>query len=127
MGTKVKTALGSLKKALLVTLALLIICGLLYPLVLTGLSQLFFNNQANGSLIMVDGKAVGAEFVGQDFTDPRFMKCRPSAVGYNTYSQEDKASGDYSGLSSGSKNYAPSNPDLVARVKEDISAEAGLI
>ena len=113
--------LKGIKKPFLVTLALLLICGLAYPLLLTGISQVIFPKQANGSLITVDGKAVGSELVGQDFTDARFMKCRPSAVNYNTYTQEDKANGDYTGIGSGSKNYSPTNPELSKRVQEDIA------
>jgi K+-transporting ATPase ATPase C chain len=105
----------------MVTLALLIICGLVYPLLLTGISQLLFPNQANGSLIMVNDQAVGSELIGQDFTDARFMKCRPSAVNYNTYTLEDKKSGNYTGVSSGSNNYAPTNPELIKRVEADIT------
>lgn len=113
--------LKGIKKPFLVTLALLLICGLAYPLLLTGISQVIFPKQANGSLVTVDGKAVGSELVGQDFTDARFMKCRPSAVNYNTYTQEDKNNGDYTGISSGSKNYATTNPELARRVKENIA------
>jgi K+-transporting ATPase ATPase C chain len=113
--------LKEIKKPLLVTVVLLVICGLAYPLLLTGISQIIFPNQANGSLIKVDGQAIGSELIGQDFTDARFMKCRPSAVDYNTYTQEDKDSGDYAGPGSGSKNYAPTNPDLVERVEADIA------
>lgn len=110
-----------IKKPFLVTLALLLICGLAYPLLLTGISQVIFPKQANGSLITVDGKTVGSELVGQDFTDARFMKCRPSAVNYNTYTQEDKENGIYTGIGSGSKNYAPTNPELSKRVQEGIA------
>lgn len=106
----------------MVTLVLLIICGFIYPAVMTGLSRLIFPAQAAGSLIYADGEAVGAQYVGQDFTDPRFMKCRPSAVSYNTYTNEQKANGEYGGVSSGSNNYGATNPDLVARVQEDINA-----
>ncbi|MPM59330.1 Potassium-transporting ATPase KdpC subunit [bioreactor metagenome] len=113
--------LKGLKKPLLITVAMLLICGLAYPLVLTGISQLIFPNQANGSLIKVDGQAVGSMLIGQDFTDSRFMKCRPSAVNYNTYTQEAKESGDYAGPGSGSNNYAPTNPALVERVEADIT------
>jgi K+-transporting ATPase ATPase C chain len=113
--------LKGIKKPFLVTLALLLICGLAYPLLLTGISQVIFPKQANGSLITVDGKTVGSVLVGQDFTDARFMKCRPSAVNYNTYTQEDKVNGDYTGIGSGSKNYAPTNPELSKRVQEDIA------
>lgn len=69
---------------------------------------------------MIEGQAMGSELVGQNFTDDRFMKSRPSAVGYNTYTKEDKELGNYSGVSSGSKNYGPSNTNLTERVKKDI-------
>lgn len=113
--------LKGMKKPLLVTLALLLLCGLAYPLLLTGISQVIFPKQANGSMVTYDGKTVGSALVGQDFTDARFMKCRPSAVNYNTYTEEEKEKGDYTGVSSGSKNYAPTNPELVKRVEADIT------
>ena len=112
--------LKGIKKPFLVTLVLLLICGLAYPLLLTGISQIIFPHQANGSLIAADGQTVGSELIGQDFTDVRFMKCRPSAVNYNTYTQSDKERGNYAGIGSGSKNYAPTNPELIKRVKTDI-------
>lgn len=112
----------ALRAPLVVTLALLVLCGLIYPLLTTGIGQLLFRSQANGSLVYVDGQAVGAEFVGQDFTDPRFMRCRPSAVGYNCYTDAEKADGTYAGLASGSNNYGASNPALAERVQGDIDA-----
>lgn len=115
-----KKIIKGVKKPFLLTLSLLLICGLAYPLLLTGISQVIFPKQSNGSLIMVDDIAVGSELVGQDFIDPRFMKCRPSGVNYNTYTQEEKESGNYKGISSGSKNYATTNPDLAKRVEKDI-------
>ena len=63
----------SLRAPVLVTLVLLLICGLIYPVVMTLMSQALFPSQANGSIIYVDGQAVGAKNVGQDFTDPRFI------------------------------------------------------
>lgn len=113
---------NAIKKPILVTLVLLLLCGLVYPLVLTGVSQLLFPHQANGSLIQVNGEIVGSELVGQDFTDPRFMRCRPSAYNYNTYTAEDVANGDYAGVGSGSNNYGASNPELIVRVQADIDA-----
>lgn len=110
-----------IKSPFTITLALLLICGLAYPLVLTGISLVIFPKQANGSLVTADGKTVGSELEGQGFTDARFMKCRPSAVNYNTYTQEDKENGTYTGVASGSKNYAPTNPELVKRVEADIT------
>lgn len=115
-----KTFLKSFKGALIFSIVMLVLCGLIYPLALTGISQLAFNDQANGSLIEVNGKAVGSSIVGQDFTDARLFKCRPSAYGYNTYTEADKADGSYTGVSSGSNNYANTNPELEKRVKADL-------
>lgn len=112
--------LKEIKKPFLLTVALLMICGLAYPLLLTGISQVIFPKQANGSLIMINGQAVGSELIGQDFKDARFMKCRPSAVNYNTYTQDEKENGEYLGVGSGSNNYAATNPELKTRVEADI-------
>lgn len=116
-----KALLNGLKKASSLTVVLLVICGLIYPLALTGISKVIFPRQAEGSLILVDNVAVGSSNVGQNFTDTRFMKCRPSAVNYNTYTKEEKEDGTYAGVSSGSKNYAPTHPALVKRVEEDMA------
>ncbi|WP_042338377.1 K(+)-transporting ATPase subunit C [Desulfosporosinus youngiae] len=113
--------LKGIKRPFLVTIALLLICGLAYPLLLTGISQLIFPKQANGSLVKIDGQTIGSELVGQDFSDARFMKSRPSAVNYNTYTREDQERGNYTRVASGSKNYAPTNPELVKRVETDIA------
>lgn len=115
------TFMKGIKRLFLVTIVLLVLCGLAYPLLLTGISQIIFPKQANGSLVTIDGKAVGSELIGQDFSDARFMKSRPSAVNYNTYTQEEKDNGNYTGVSSGSKNYGATNPELVKRVEADIT------
>lgn len=115
-----KKFLRHFRLAFLFAIAMFVICGFIYPMVLTGVSQVVFPSQSNGSLVEVDGKAVGSEIVGQDFTDETLFHCRPSAYNYNTYTQEQKDSGEYAGLSSGSNNYAPSNPALKERLDEDI-------
>ena len=102
----------SLRAPVLVTLVLLLICGLIYPVVMTLMSQALFPSQANGSIIYVDGQAVGAKNVGQDFTDPRFMRCRPSAYQYNTYTVDEEGNKFY--------NDGASNPALAERVQGDI-------
>lgn len=112
---KTKTILGSIKKPLMISIVLMILCGLLFPILLSGLSAVIFPRQAKGSLVEVNGEAVGAEYVGQKFTEPYFMKGRPSAVGYNTYDEE-------AALSSGSANYGATNPELKKRVEEDMEA-----
>lgn len=114
-------------RAITVTIALFIICGFIYPLAMTGVSQLLFRHQANGSIIQNNGKSIGSELLGQDFTDPRFFHGRVSAVNYNTYKPEDKKPGKdgkaaYAGPVSGSANLAPSNPVLTERVKKDIDS-----
>lgn len=114
--------LKEFRPALLLTLMLFALCGLAYPYALTGVSQLVAAEKAEGSLIVVNGKAVGSHIIGQGFTDPRFMKSRPSAVNYNVYTAAEKADGTYTGVSSGSKNYGNSNPELALRVKNDLTA-----
>lgn len=118
--TGMSVMVNEIKKPVLLTLVLLIICGLAYPVLMTGLSQAIFPEKANGSLIEVNGHAVGSKLVGQAFTDARFMKCRPSAYNYNTYTQADKDSGSYAGVASGSQNFGPTNPALAERVEKDL-------
>ncbi len=126
MKESVKSFLHGTKQAVLVTLVLLVICGFLFPVLLTGLSSLFFPHQAGGSLIEVGGQVVGSEHVGQEFTQDYYLWGRPSAYHYNTYVEDGDGNQTYNdgtefpGLGSGSNNYAPSNPDLAARVEEDI-------
>lgn len=104
------------KSAFYLTIFAFIVCGIIYPLFMTGIAQLIFPKQANGSLIKVDNEVVGSELIGQDFTDPKLFHSRPSAVNYNVYEDGDK----YDGLASGSKNLAVSNPNLKKRINEDI-------
>lgn len=123
-----KQILKDFRPALTITLVLMLICGLAYPLLMNGLSGVLFPEQANGSLVTVGGKAIGSEYVGQEFTADYFMKCRPSAVHYNTYSVDEDGNkiyldgSEFAGPASGSSNYGPSNPALTQRVEEDIEA-----
>lgn len=111
-----------LRQALLLTVFMLILCGVAYPYALAGIGAVVAPEKAAGSLLYIDGKAVGSALVGQNFTDPRFLKGRPSAVNYNTYSSEQKAEGAYGGVASGSANFGASNPALAERVTEDMQA-----
>ncbi len=123
-----KKFLKALRPALAVSLVLMLVCGLGYPLLMNSLAGVLFPEQANGNLVRVAGKPVGAQYVGQEFTADYFMKGRPSAVHYNTYtiSQDGKDicldGSAFAGLASGSSNYGPSNPALAQRVKMDIEA-----
>lgn len=126
MKESVKKMLHSTRQAVSVTIILMIICGLLFPCLLTGISSVIFPKQANGNIITVNGKAVGAEYVGQEFTEDYYMWGRPSAYHYNTYTEDEDGtkkyndSTEFAGIGSGSNNYAPSNPKLVERVEKDI-------
>ena len=127
MNDSKKGFVHNVRQSVLTTLVLLLICGFLFPVVLTGLSAVMFPHQAGGSLLTTaDGTAVGAQNVGQDFTQPYFMKGRPSAYQYNTYYEDEEGNQfyndgtEFAGLSSGSNNYGPSNPALAERVQADI-------
>ena len=120
--------LHGLRQSLVVTFILLLLCGFVYPILLSGISAVLFPSQAKGSLVYADGKAVGSSLIGQDLTEAYFMKCRPSAYNYNTYYQDEQGNqyyndgSEFAGLGSGSNNYAPSNPALAERVEADIEA-----
>ena len=90
------------------SLLLMITCGLVYPLVVTGIANVIMPHQANGSLLYNEEKEViGSELIGQQFTSPEFFHSRVSSIEYD-------ASG------SGSTNYAPSNPEMISRTKESV-------
>jgi len=101
-----------LKPALLSLLLLTLITGGVYPALVTGLAQLLFPRQANGSLIVRDGQTVGSELIGQPFADPAYFWGRPSATGPFPYN---------AAASSGS-NLGPTNPALLEAVKGRIEA-----
>lgn len=107
----VKEAVKQLQVAVLLLVLLTILTGLIYPLLVTGLAQLFFPWQANGSFIEQDGKIIGSQLIGQFFTDPKYFWGRPSATSPYPYN---------SAASSGS-NMGPSNPSFFALVKERVA------
>lgn len=109
----------TLKQSIMVSIVFLILCGFIYPLLITGISQVIFNNKANGSIINFNGNKTGSALIGQNFTDPRFFKGRVSSISYNTY---NKSSENINKVNSGSSNLAPSNKELADRVKKDIDS-----
>ena len=90
------------RPAIVLTLVLCVITGLAYPGVVTGLSQLLFSKQANGSLVSVNGQVVGSELIGQQFTKPYYFHSRPSAAGNG-----------YDGTASSGTNRGPTDTKLA--------------
>lgn len=101
-----------LRPALVVFLALTLLTGVAYPLVVTGAAQLLFPAQAAGSLILRDGKPVGSSLIGQNFSDPGHFWGRPSATGTMPYNAS----------ASGGSNLGPLNPALTDAVKARVEA-----
>ena len=104
--------LRTFKEAFLMLVALTVVTGVIYPLVITGIAQGVFPSQANGSVIEREGKAVGSALIGQPFSDPKYFWSRPSATSPMPYN---------AGASSGS-NQGPLNPALADAVKGRIAA-----
>ncbi|MFU2032502.1 K(+)-transporting ATPase subunit C [Bacillus wiedmannii] len=91
-----------------ITFTFLVLCGLVYPLIVTGVAQAVMKDNADGSLIYNDkNEVIGSTLIGQNFTDPRYFHGRVSSI-------------EYKAEASGSNNYAPSNPDLEKRVEKSI-------
>lgn len=113
------------KQALLITMTMFVLCGFIYPFAVTALAQGLFHHKANGSLIETDGETVGSALIGQTFTASQYFWGRVSSVNYNVYTKEDTIPDEngqvnYSGVSSGTFNYAPSNTKLKKRIEADI-------
>lgn len=100
------------RPALILFAALAAITGLLYPLTITGLAQIIFPKQANGSLIINNGEIVGSALIGQQFTDPRYFWGRLSAT----------SGSPYNASASGGSNYSVLNPDLEKQVQARVAA-----
>lgn len=101
--------LSQLWPALRINIFLTILLGIGYPLVVTGISQILFPHQANGSLITKNGQVIGSELLGQNFSKPEYFQPRPSAAGNG-----------YDPTASGGSNYGPTNQKLIDRVKASV-------
>lgn len=107
---------------LLMTVALTLLLGVVYPLVVTAISQMAFSHRANGSLVRSNGKVAGSSLLGQNFTladgrpDPRYFQPRPSAAGQD----------GYDGAASAASNLGPSNPVLLKAVQQRVDAYRSL-
>ena len=102
---------SQLYPAIALLLALTLITGVVYPAVVTAIAQVAFPNQANGSMIIVDGKTVGSSLIGQAFSDPTYLWGRPSAAGVS-----DSNPSGYDANSSGGSNLGPTSKALIDRV-----------
>jgi len=113
--------LREIRPAIILLVALTLITGLMYPLAMTGLAQVLFPSQANGSMIVRDGKVVGSALIGQQFTDDKYFHGRPSAT--NTPDPNDATKtvdAPYNAANSGGSNLGPTNKALIERVKGDV-------
>jgi potassium-transporting ATPase KdpC subunit len=96
--------------SVLMTIATTVLLGIVYPLVITGLAQLFFKDKANGQLIVQNGKVVGSHIIGQAFVGPGYFHSRPSAAGNG-----------YDAANSNGSQLGPTNQHLIDRVKADVA------
>ncbi|MGA9453335.1 MAG: K(+)-transporting ATPase subunit C [Verrucomicrobiia bacterium] len=111
-----KTILTEFGRSIAATIFFAVICCGLYPLVVYGVSQLLFHNQANGSLLVDKSGAVrGSALLAQNFTGPQYFHPRPSAAGAN----------GYDATSSGGSNYGPTSSNLVANLTQNIANYRG--
>ena len=106
-----QTTLQSIRALIVFT----VITGVAYPLIVTGIGKVAFNDQANGSLIVKDGKLLGSRLIGQPFSDPKYFWSRPSATSPQPYN----------GAASSGSNQGPTNPALKDAVAERIKALGG--
>jgi potassium-transporting ATPase KdpC subunit len=113
--------LRQIRPALVVLVALTLITGLAYPLAMTGIAQLLFPRQAQGSLIERNGTVVGSELIGQVFESDKYFHGRPSATTASDPNDATKTvPAPYNAANSGGSNLGPSNKALVDRVQGDM-------
>jgi K+-transporting ATPase ATPase C chain len=106
-----RSFMRQLAPAVIAVLVFTVICGFIYPLVVTGVAQVAWHDKANGSLIKKDGVVVGSSLIGQQFADAKYFHPRPSAAGSG-----------YDALSSSFSNLGPTNPDFLKSIEDRVSA-----
>ncbi len=106
-----------LLRAIRLTVVIFIATGLIYTVVVTGIAQLLFPTQANGSLITRNGQVIGSTLIGQEFTDPKYFFGRPSA----TLNDAGTKPQPYNAENSAGSNLAPSNKVLIDRVRKAVA------
>jgi potassium-transporting ATPase KdpC subunit len=119
------TMMKHARPAVVMIICMTILTGLAYPLAMTGIAQLLFPWQANGSLVTKDGKVIGSALIGQNFTGARYFHPRPSATtGPDPKDPTKTISVPYAADNSGGSNYGPTQKDLIERVKGDAATLA---
>jgi K+-transporting ATPase ATPase C chain len=112
--------LKEIRPAIVMIIAMTIITGLIYPLGMTGIAQVLFHDQANGSLITRDGKVIGSSLIGQNFTSEKYFHGRPSATTDTDPNDPTKTvPAPYNAANSGGSNLGPTSKQLVERVTAD--------
>ena len=118
--------LKELRPAVMMLVLFTIITGLIYPLAVTGFAQVLFPKQANGSLVVVDGKVVGSSLIGQAFTNDRYFQGRPSATTAADPNDSSKTvEAPYNAANSVGSNLGPTSKALRERVKSDVETRKG--
>src|SRR5947207_14457510 len=111
-----------IRPAIMMIIVMTVITGLIYPLAMTGIAQLVFPHQANGSLIEKDGKVIGSALIGQNFTSEKYFHGRPSATTDTDPKDPTKTiPAPYNGANSVGSNLGPTSKALVERVKGDVA------
>jgi K+-transporting ATPase ATPase C chain len=114
--------LSEIRPAIVMIVLFTVVTGLAYPLGMTGVAQLLFPHQASGSLIEKDGKVIGSELIGQNFTQDKYFHPRPSATTDTDPNDSTKTiPAPYNAANSGASNYGPTSKALVDRVTADVA------
>jgi K+-transporting ATPase ATPase C chain len=113
--------LRQIRPAIVLIVLMTVLTGLAYPLAMTGLAQVLFPHQAGGSLIEKDGKVIGSELIGQNFTDEKYFHGRPSATTDTDPNDSTKTvPAPYNAGNSGGSNAGPTSKSLIERVQGDV-------